>query len=104
MRLFARAPLNSGGRRLLAQEEGEQEEAPSQGLLGVPDRTGNATLPPPSNATASDAEAEAGALPLPRAFLEGRRQAEALGLGSDEHQSEDGVVAAVADGTLDAYL
>jgi len=44
-----------------------------------------------------------GFLPLPEAFIAGQRDAESMGLARPE-QPEEGVSAAAAVGTLDAYL
>lgn len=96
MRLFARTPLRVARRRLLGAAAGA---APAATAPLDP-----RTLWPARNASA-DRPGPDGFLPLPPAFEEGARQAQALGLDREEHLrpgggGTDSVQAAVAGGTL----
>ena len=127
VRLFAQKPNGRGRRRLLQEvprvqrpkqpEPQSRQQAPLQGKmpaqqqrqppapqakqagLGLPHPAGNHTA-----AAAAGDKGAGGMLPLPAAFIEGRRQAIELGLGMPEHATEGGVRAADADGTLNSYL
>ena len=105
VRVFARSPLRSG-RRLLAEEGGEPLRANSTALGSRNSRVPAPVPAPekPSVNSSSGTPSEDGFLPLPQAFIEGAQQAEELGLGGAEQSSPAGASAAVAPGTLDAYL
>ena len=121
VRLFAQQPNGRGRRRLLQEEPrmqqpeqpgperrqrallqgkplAQEQPAPPQRKQAGPRPLGNQTT-----AAAVGIKGGGGSLPLPAAFIEGRRQAIELGLGMPEH-AEGGVQAADADGTLNSYL
>ena len=93
VRLFARSPLGTARRILLSGPGGRRAGVPEPQPAAAPSGGGDSGW----NST------QAGFLPLPLAFIEGRQQALELGLDKDEHGAS-GVQTAVADGTLDAYL
>ena len=102
VRLYAKSPLRSA-KSAAAVVNGEARPRVNATALGGVRDTRDWSVPVPGE-PASTAPGADGFLPLPEAFIEGRRQADELGLGGAEVGAAPSVSAAVADGTLDAYL
>lgn len=96
VRLFARAPSATARRALQAQQPAVAGKAEAEAAAARAGGGSMGSTAPPR-----------GFLPLPQAFIEGREQVQELGLDRPEQLNVTvggGVQAAMADGTLDAYL